>query len=150
MPTFMAKRDCFYNGRLYEEGQTAEFYEEVSARSWEAMDSEAQALLMYPEESKPKREEASDTQNSGTALADLQEQYNALLGDFAQQQNRIIALEGERDTALQSVTELRLENDALVKSAEAATILQGKVADLKQMVKDNENKSVLEKAINGL
>lgn len=153
MPLFRAKKRCQYGGKIYEKNAVAEFFEPVSAQSWDAMDEEGKELLVYPENEKPIEDgnpEADGVLFSGEEFAELQGIYNALVDDFNNQQESFIALEHKYDAAAQSVSDLRAENDTLAKAAEGATAQQAAIQKLKQMVTDNENKSVLEEAITKL
>lgn len=144
MPHFVAKKRCFYDGEMCEKGQVVEFFQPVSAQSWDAMDEEGKALLVYPEDAKksPKAVEVFSEE-----FNELKVIHEVLLEDFESQKERISTIEQERDIALQSVTELQNENKSLAKAAEDATAQQVSIAELKQMVKDKENKDVLEEAI---
>lgn len=147
MPHFVAKKRCFYDGQMCEKGKVMEFFQPVSAQSWDAMDEEGKALLIYPEEAK---ESPEAVEVSSDEFEKLKVTHELLLIDFDSQRERISTIEQERDVALQSVAELRKENDSLAKSAEAATAVQAQIANLKKLVADNENKSVLEEAITAL
>lgn len=144
MPHFVAKKRCFYDGQMCEKGQVVEFFQPVSAQSWGAMDEEGKALLIYPEDAKERPEAVEFFSDE---LEGLKVIHKVLLADFENQKERISTIEQERDTALQSVTELQNENKSLAKAAEDATAQQVSIAELKQMVKDKENKDVLEEAI---
>ncbi|OBQ46212.1 hypothetical protein [Halodesulfovibrio spirochaetisodalis] len=147
MPLFTAKKRCFYGGEIYEKGAVEKFSESVSAASWEAMDEEGKELLVHPKQPEVKED---NQLVSGEELAELQGVHEVLLTDFTEQGKRLKAVELERDTALESAVSLKQENEALAKSAEVATALQAQVANLKKLVADNENKSVLEEAIQNL
>lgn len=144
MPHFVAKKRCFYEGQMYPKGTVVEFFQPVSAQSWEAMDEEGKELLFNPEDVNEQAEFINDSENEFTKLKVTHE---LLLNELEDWKQRVSSTEQERDTARQSVTALQKENETLARSAEASTAMQGKVAALKQMVADNENKSVLEKAI---
>ncbi|KAF1077662.1 hypothetical protein [Halodesulfovibrio sp. MK-HDV] len=144
MPHFVAKKRCFYDGQMCEKGQVVEFFQPVSAQSWGAMDEEGKTLLVYPEDAK-KSPEAVEVFSDEFEV--LKVTHEVLFADFESQKERVSIIEQERDIALQSVAELQNENKSLAKAAEDATAQLVSIAELKQMVKDKENKDVLEEAI---
>ena len=119
MPYFTAKKRCFYNGAMHEKGAVAEFFEPVSAESWEPMDEDGQELLVHPEGGEQK---ADAVTVSGEKFAELQGVHESFLADFNRQQERIMAIEQERDNAINSVLVLQKENESLAKSGEAACL----------------------------
>lgn len=147
MPLFRAKKRCQYGGNVYDKNAVEEFFEPVSAQSWEPMDDEGKELLLYLDEPESKDEEVLV---AGSELAELQGLYNAALADLTTERAEGQKLKEQLEELADDFGVLKVENDNLAKAAEAATELQQKAAALKKMVADNENKSVLEDAISAL
>ncbi|MEZ6852110.1 hypothetical protein [Halodesulfovibrio aestuarii] len=147
MPHFRAKKRCQYGGNVYDKNAVEQFFTPISAQSWEAMDAEGEELLIYPDEPKTKNDEV---QISGLELAELQGLYSAVVADLATERAEGQKIKVQLEELEDDFGVLKVENDTLAKAAEAATELQQKVAALKKMVADNENKSVLEEAITAL
>ncbi|MCT4626974.1 hypothetical protein [Halodesulfovibrio sp.] len=148
MPYFRAKKRCQYGGTVYDEGAVVEHFEPVSAQSWEPMDDEGKNLLMYPEEQPEEKDDA--VQVSGTEFAELQGLYNAALADLEAERVDVANLKASLEEVEDALGVLKVENNNLAKAAEAATALQTQIAHLKKLVADNENKPVIEEAINNL
>lgn len=158
MPYFRAKKRCQYGGNVYDKNAVEQFSTPVSAQSWEAMDEEGEELLIYPENTGPDegkgkdsgKSEADEVLISGEEFAELQGLYDAALVDLGTQRTELKELKVKLEEGEGDLAALLVENDKLAKAAEGATALQGKISALKQKVKDNENKSVLEEAIEAL
>ena len=148
MPLLRAKKRCQYGGTVYEKNAVVEHVEPVSAQSWEAMDDEGKNLLIYPDEQPDRKDD--DVQVSGKDYAELQGLYNAVLADLDGERIEVKELKESLEELQDDFSALKVENHTLAKAAESATELQQKATALKKMVADNENKPVLEEAINAL
>lgn len=147
MPYFTAKKRCFYNGVMHEKGAVTEFFESVSAESWEPMDEEGHELLVFPEGSEEKPELVTV---SGDEFAELQGLYNAAVADLDVERESVQKLKVQLEELEDDFGVLKVESEHLASAAESATAMQVKVANLKKLVAGNENKSVLEEAIQNM